>query len=59
MEENSLAKVKEFLLENKDVLILSGQLALVVLVCAVGIRNDLIPDGCCQKCRKKKKKRKK
>lgn len=54
----AIAKVKDFLLENKDILILSGQLALVVLVCAAGIKNDLIPDGCCKKCRKKKKKRK-
>lgn len=52
-------KIKDFLLENKDILILGGQLALVLLVCAAGIKNDLTADGCCKKCRKKKKKRKK
>ncbi|MBR6478695.1 MAG: hypothetical protein IKS85_09640 [Lachnospiraceae bacterium] len=54
-----LEKVKAFLLKNKDALFLAGQLALVVLVCAVGIRNDLEPQDCrCRRCRKKKKKRK-
>ncbi|MBP5282508.1 MAG: hypothetical protein J6Z22_08405 [Lachnospiraceae bacterium] len=54
-----LEKVKEFLLKNKDALFLAGQLALVVLVCAVGIRNDLEPQDCrCRRCRKKKKRKK-
>lgn len=52
----TIEKIKKFLLENKDILILSGQLALVTLVCVVGIKNDLTPDSCCKK--KKKKKRK-
>lgn len=53
-----MEKVKAFLLENKDVLLFSGQIALVVLVCVVGIRNDLAPQDCrCKKCRKKKRKK--
>ena len=58
-QEKSMAetmeKVKKFLLDNKDILILSGQLALVALVCVVGIKNDLIPEHCCKKRRKKKR----
>ena len=52
----TIEKVKKFLLDNKDILILSGQLALVALVCVVGIKNDLTPDRCCKKRRKKKRK---
>lgn len=50
----TVRKVKAFLLENKDVLILAGQLTLVTIVCVTSIRNELTPDCC-----KKKKKRKK
>ena len=52
----AIQRTKSFLYENRDVLILSGQLALVVLVCTVGIKNDLMPDGCCKKKKKKRKK---
>lgn len=53
-------RIKEFLLKNKDVIILSGQLALVLAVCVAGIKNDLAPQDCrCKKCRKKKKKKRK
>lgn len=52
-----IRKVKKFLYDNKDALILSGQLAIVALVCVAGIKNDLVPDACCKK-KKKKKKRK-
>lgn len=56
----ALQKVKEFLLKNKDTLILAGQLALVLTVCVAGIKNDLAPQDCrCKKCRKKKKKKRK
>jgi len=55
-----MEKVKDFLLKNKDALILSGQLALVLAVCVAGIKNDLAPQDCrCKKCRKKKKKKRK
>ena len=58
-QEKSMAetieKVKKFLLDNKDILILSGQLALVALVCVVGIKNDLTPEQCCKKKHKKKR----
>lgn len=52
----TIQKIKTFLYENKDALILSGQLAVVALVCVVGIKNDLLPEGCCKKKRKKKRK---
>ncbi|MBO4292513.1 MAG: hypothetical protein J5898_11455 [Lachnospiraceae bacterium] len=39
--QEAAKKVKEFAYKNKDALILGGQLALVVLVCAVGIKHDL------------------
>ena len=52
---STIEKVKKFLLDNKDILILSGQLALVALVCVVGIKNDLTPEQCCKKKRKKKR----
>ena len=59
-KENPLDQVKGFLLKNKDALFLAGQLALVVLVCAAGIRNDLEPQDCrCRRCRKKRKKKRK
>lgn len=55
-----MEKVKEFLLKNKDALFLGGQLALVALVCVMGIRNDLEPQDCrCRRCRKKRKKKRK
>lgn len=54
--KEAIQRAKSFLYENRDLLILSGQLALVVLVCAVGIKNDLMPDGCCKKKKKKRKK---
>lgn len=53
-------KAKAFLLKNKDAMILGGQLVLVVLICAAGIRNDMEPQDCrCKRCRKKKKKKRK
>lgn len=54
-KQETIRKVKTFLLENKDILILSGQLALVTLICVAGIKNDLTPD-CCKKKKKRKKK---
>lgn len=54
-KQETIRKVKTFLLENKDILLLSGQLALVTLVCVAGIKNDLTPD-CCKKKKKRKKK---
>ena len=55
-----LDQAKEFLIENKDMLFLAGQLALVALVCVAGIRNDLEPQDCrCRRCRKKRKKKRK
>ncbi|MBO4515318.1 MAG: hypothetical protein J5721_06545 [Lachnospiraceae bacterium] len=60
MKEQILEKTKEFLIKNKDLLFLGGQLALVTLVVVSGIRNDLEPQDCrCKRCRKKRKKRKK
>ena len=59
-KKEMLNQVKTFLLEHKDELILGGQIAMVVLICAAGIRNDMEPQCCqCRRCRKKKKKRKK
>lgn len=55
--QETARKVKKFLVENKDALILAGQLTLVVVVCIAGIKNDIMPD-CCRK-KKKRKKRKK
>ncbi|MBQ3905630.1 MAG: hypothetical protein II743_02585 [Lachnospiraceae bacterium] len=55
-----MEKAKDFLLKNKDLLLLSGQLALAAVVVFCGIRNDLEPQDCkCKRCRKKRKKRKK
>lgn len=48
-------KIGDFLLKNKDELLLAGQLGLVALICLVGIRNDLVPPQCCKKKRKKKR----
>ena len=60
MKEKAFTKVEDFLVKNKDALLLGGQLALVVLVCVAGIRNDLEPQNCCcRKCRKKRKKKRK
>ncbi len=50
----TVRKVKAFLLENKDVLILAGQLTLVTIVCVTSIRNELTP-ACCKKKKKRKK----
>ena len=55
-----LEKVKGFLLENKDALMLAGQIAIVAMICVAGIRNDMEPrDCCCKRCRKKRKKKRK
>ena len=55
-----LEKVKGFLVENKDVLLLAGQLAIVAMICVAGIRNDMEPQNCCcRRCRKKRKKARK
>ena len=55
-----LEKVKGFLLENKDALMLAGQIAIVAMICVAGIRNDMEPQNCCcRRCRKKRKKARK
>ena len=55
-----LEKVKGFLLENKDALLLAGQIAIVAMICVAGIRNDMEPQNCCcRRCRKKRKKKRK
>ena len=63
LEEATEAKenpVLKFVRDNKDALLLAGQLALVALICVAGIRNDLEPQDCrCRKCRKKRKKKRK
>lgn len=54
--QETARKVKKFLVENKDVLILAGQLTLVTIVCIAGIKNDIMPD-CCRKKKRRKKRR--
>lgn len=51
--QEAIRRVKAFLLDNKDVLILAGQLTLVTIVCVTSIRNELTPN-CCKKKRKKR-----
>lgn len=53
--QETIRRIKTFLLENKDALILAGQLTLVTIVCVVSIRNDLTPDCCKKKKRRKKR----
>lgn len=53
--QEKIRRVKAFLLENKDALILAGQLTLVAVVCVVSIRNELMSDCCKKKKRRKKR----
>ena len=60
IKSEMLEKVKGFLLENKDALLLAGQIAIVAMICVAGIRNDMEPQNCCcRRCRKKRKKKRK
>ena len=55
MENEQSQRLKSFLCDNRELLILGIQLTLVAVVCFVGIRNDL--DLC--SCNGKKKRRNK
>ncbi len=54
-KQENIRRVKAFLLENKDALILAGQLTLVAVGCVVSIRNELTSDCCKKKKRRKKR----